>query len=224
MYDEKGQLVWETHLDIYGKVRTFAGRSLSDCPFRYQGQYEDAETGLYYNRFRYYSPEEGIYLSQDPIGMAGATFSLYSYVKDTNNIFDPLGLDWNYRLRSSEGNVYYHGRASDNETIIDVARRHSKTQGTVDGARFGEGDTLEQITKPKTPYDTVRGVEQRGIEENPLLGKQKEKVRGNKINGMSEKKQKTIAGKKRLKRADALLKGRKPSQMPTLDSLKYSDC
>jgi hypothetical protein len=27
MYDEKGQLVWETHLDIYGKVRTFAGRS-----------------------------------------------------------------------------------------------------------------------------------------------------------------------------------------------------
>jgi hypothetical protein len=26
------------------------------CPFRYQGQYEDAETGLYYNRFRYYSP------------------------------------------------------------------------------------------------------------------------------------------------------------------------
>jgi hypothetical protein len=30
MYDEKGQLVWESHLDIYGKVRTFAGRSLSD--------------------------------------------------------------------------------------------------------------------------------------------------------------------------------------------------
>jgi uncharacterized protein RhaS with RHS repeats len=48
MYDEKGQAVWDTHLDIYGKVRTFAGCSLSDCPFRYQGQYEDAETGLYY--------------------------------------------------------------------------------------------------------------------------------------------------------------------------------
>jgi hemolysin-activating ACP:hemolysin acyltransferase len=32
------------------------GHSLSDCPW-YQGQYEDAETGLYYNRFRYYSPE-----------------------------------------------------------------------------------------------------------------------------------------------------------------------
>ncbi|MDR2809405.1 MAG: RHS domain-containing protein [Tannerellaceae bacterium] len=54
MYDEKGQLVWEAHLDIYGKVRTIVGRSLSDCPFRYQGQYEDSETGLYSNRFRYY--------------------------------------------------------------------------------------------------------------------------------------------------------------------------
>ncbi|MDR2650841.1 MAG: hypothetical protein LBC68_00800 [Prevotellaceae bacterium] len=50
MYDEQGQLVWEARLDIYGKVHTFAGRSLSDCPFRYQGQYEDSETGLYYNR------------------------------------------------------------------------------------------------------------------------------------------------------------------------------
>jgi uncharacterized protein RhaS with RHS repeats len=48
MYDEKGQLTWEMRLDMYGKVANFAGRSLSDCPFRYQGQYEDSETGLYY--------------------------------------------------------------------------------------------------------------------------------------------------------------------------------
>ncbi|MDR3141270.1 MAG: hypothetical protein LBU37_06060 [Tannerellaceae bacterium] len=41
MSDEKGQAVWETRLDIYGKVHTFAERSLSDCPFRYQGQYTE---------------------------------------------------------------------------------------------------------------------------------------------------------------------------------------
>ncbi|EFI16444.1 Rhs family protein [Bacteroidetes oral taxon 274 str. F0058] len=40
---------------------------MNDCPFRYQGQYEDSETELYYNRFRYYSPDEGMYISQDPI-------------------------------------------------------------------------------------------------------------------------------------------------------------
>jgi len=32
---------------------------LKDCPFRYQGQYDDVEIGLYYNRFRYYSPDIG---------------------------------------------------------------------------------------------------------------------------------------------------------------------
>jgi RHS repeat-associated protein len=78
-------------LDIYGKVHTFAGRSLSDCPFRWQGQYEDSETGLYYNRFRYYSPEEGMYLSQDPIGLAGGD-KLYAYVHDVNSWVDIWGL------------------------------------------------------------------------------------------------------------------------------------
>ena len=44
---------------------------MNDYPFRYQGQYEDSETGLYYNRFRYYDPSTGAYISQDPIGLAG---------------------------------------------------------------------------------------------------------------------------------------------------------
>jgi RHS repeat-associated protein len=103
MYDEKGQTVWETRLDIYGKVHTFAGRSLSDCPFRYQGQYEDSETGLYYNRFRYYSPEEGMYLSQDPIGLKGG-ISPYLYVHDTNGWVDVFGLLSFFRgSKGSEG-------------------------------------------------------------------------------------------------------------------------
>jgi hypothetical protein len=161
-------------------------------------------------------------LSQDPIGLEGG-YRVYSYVADLNNIYDPLGLDWNYRLRDKDGNVYYHGRASDTQTMQDVVTRHGKTIGTDDGARFGKGDSIEQITI-KTPYDTVRGIEQRGIEQNPLLGRQNKKVRGNKISGISEKKQKTKAGKKRLKQADTLLKGRKPSEMPTLKSLKHSDC
>jgi RHS repeat-associated protein len=68
MYDTNGEKTWDAVLDIYGSVRTFAGRSLSECPFRYQGQYQDEETGLYYNRFRYYDAEVGSYISQDPIG------------------------------------------------------------------------------------------------------------------------------------------------------------
>jgi RHS repeat-associated protein len=89
-YNEEGEKVWACELDIYGKVRKLAGdREL--VPFRYQGQYEDLETGLYYNRFRYYSPEEGLYISQDPIGLAGGR-RLYGYVHDTCCWVDPNGL------------------------------------------------------------------------------------------------------------------------------------
>ncbi|KGN87738.1 RHS repeat domain-containing protein [Porphyromonas gulae] len=37
MFNSDGEKTWSVELDIYGSVRNFAGRSLSDCPFRYQG-------------------------------------------------------------------------------------------------------------------------------------------------------------------------------------------
>ncbi|WP_390902203.1 RHS repeat-associated core domain-containing protein [Xanthocytophaga flava] len=40
---------------------------INSCPFRFQGQYHDRETGLYYNHFRYYSPEDGRYISSNRI-------------------------------------------------------------------------------------------------------------------------------------------------------------
>jgi RHS repeat-associated protein len=101
MYDEQGNLTWEADLDIYGKVHNFAGRSLSECPFRFQGQYEDSETGLYYNRFRYYSPEEGIYISQDPIRLEGNNPTIYAYVHDPNSWADVFGLVKNQHLANS---------------------------------------------------------------------------------------------------------------------------
>ncbi|RBL92459.1 RHS repeat-associated core domain-containing protein [Chitinophaga flava] len=89
-YDETGLKVWSAELDIYGSVRKYEGAK-DFVPFRYQGQYEDAETGLYYNRFRYYSPQEGIFVSQDPIRLNGG-MQLYAYVHDSNVWIDPLGL------------------------------------------------------------------------------------------------------------------------------------
>lgn len=89
-YDETGEKVWECELDIYGKVRKLAGDRLL-IPFRYPGQYADEETDLYYNRFRYYNPEEGMYLSQDPTRLKGGML-LYSYVSDPNVFIDVFGL------------------------------------------------------------------------------------------------------------------------------------
>ena len=88
-YDKQGNKVWEQELDIYGRQRK---RPSAFIPFKYQGQYEDAETGLYYNRFRYYDPNAGSYISQDPIGLAGGNPTLYGYVNDINTYLDVLGL------------------------------------------------------------------------------------------------------------------------------------
>ncbi|WP_422091459.1 RHS repeat-associated core domain-containing protein [Tenacibaculum ovolyticum] len=88
-FDEKGNKVWERELDIYGNVRKGDNHFI---PFLYQGQYYDEETGLAYNRFRYYNPETGGYISQDPIGLLGNNPNLYAYSEDINKITDPFGL------------------------------------------------------------------------------------------------------------------------------------
>ncbi|WP_068984825.1 RHS repeat domain-containing protein [Lysinibacillus xylanilyticus] len=86
-FDEEGNKVWSAELDIYGRMVEFTGGQ-DFIPFRYQGQYEDREIGLYYNRFRYYSPSEGMYLQQDPIGLAGGNPTLYGYIYDPLTEFD----------------------------------------------------------------------------------------------------------------------------------------
>lgn len=53
-YDEAGNRVWQRALDIYGRVRQQEGET-NFVPFLFQGQYYDHETGLAYNRFRYYA-------------------------------------------------------------------------------------------------------------------------------------------------------------------------
>ncbi|MDB0613889.1 RHS domain-containing protein [Tenacibaculum maritimum] len=104
-YDARGNIIWECELDIYGKVRNLHGEK-TFIPFRYQGQYEDIETGLYYNRFRYYSPDTGTYISKDPIGLLGNNPNLYAYVHDVNSFIDPLGLKELYALLAKKDSWY----------------------------------------------------------------------------------------------------------------------
>lgn len=91
VFDDTGQVVWQTDYDIYGGLRNLEGEK-GFISFRQLGQYEDAETGLYYNRFRFYDPNTGNYLSQDPIGLAGNNPTLYAYVPDPNTWVDIFGL------------------------------------------------------------------------------------------------------------------------------------
>jgi len=98
-YDSRGKLVWEMLLDVYGNAKEYAGGKCL-VPFRYQGQYEDEETCLYYNRFRYYDPMQGNYISQDPIRLTGNNPTLYGYVLNVNTELDTIGLSVNVKFFS----------------------------------------------------------------------------------------------------------------------------
>jgi RHS repeat-associated protein len=130
MYREDGEAVWTCELNSYGRVRNFQGESKTMCPFRYQGQYEDAETGLYYNRFRYYSPEEGVYLSQDLIGLAGNNPTLYGYVKDVNSWVDQLGLEL---ITANPNDINYSQRTVSEVRVFDADKYKPIRVMEVDG-------------------------------------------------------------------------------------------
>ncbi|WP_282957617.1 RHS repeat domain-containing protein [Lysinibacillus mangiferihumi] len=120
-YDEQGHKVWSAELDVYGRVKEFTGDK-DFIPFRYQGQYEDVEIGLYYNRFRYYDPELGNYTQVDPIGLAGGNPTLYGYVNDPNIQLDPLGL-------FTSGQVMNFGNKDLGDWGEKIASKHLKRNG-----------------------------------------------------------------------------------------------
>jgi RHS repeat-associated protein len=95
--DEGRKVVWQGEFDAFGNVRKVESQEAAndrrfEMPLRMAGQYEDAETGLFYNVHRYYDPQRGHYLTPDPIGMGGGADS-YAYV-DSNPLagVDPHGL------------------------------------------------------------------------------------------------------------------------------------
>ncbi|WP_338815848.1 RHS repeat-associated core domain-containing protein (plasmid) [Bernardetia sp. Wsw4-3y2] len=93
---------------MYGKIKRLEGDA-HFVPFRYQGQYHDTEIDLYYNRFRYYSPETGTYISQDPIGLIGENPNFYGYVYDSNSFVDIFGLTVNNLVRYKPNKVTPRG-------------------------------------------------------------------------------------------------------------------
>ena len=90
--DSNGQLLNHIVYDSYGQVTNETNAGF-DFRFGYTGRERDRETGLQYNRARYYDPSIGAFIGQDPIGFGGGDANLYRYVG--NSPFN--GIDRSHR-------------------------------------------------------------------------------------------------------------------------------
>ena len=163
-----GRIRWSARYRAYGHVLRLDVDHV-DNPLRFQGQYYDEETGLHYNRHRYYNPQTGRYLTPDPIGLAGGVNG-YLYGVNPTGWVDPLGLEaccpevFTYRgmpvnkgikqhMEKFDGFSQKHGvkgahSRSEFMRVVDEKRLRviSETPGDVKGITqvFYEGDALDR--------------------------------------------------------------------------------
>ena len=91
MTDIHGNLLWYGEYTAWGRLKK-DGRVYKNAhqPFRLQNQYYDEETGLHYNLMRYYEPEAGRFVNQDPIGLWGGS-NLYRFAPNAQGWTEPSG-------------------------------------------------------------------------------------------------------------------------------------
>lgn len=118
--NEAGKIVWKAKYQTYGNVALKDIEEIENN-LRFQGQYFDTETGLHYNRFRYYNPSSGQFINQDPIGLMGG-LNNYQYVPNPISWIDPFGLQHDDQGANVENSVivkpakwdYFFGRVKSN--------------------------------------------------------------------------------------------------------------
>jgi RHS repeat-associated protein len=127
--DDEGQVVWQATIAPFGSAQVDRGGSI-DFALRFPGHYEDQETGLFYNRFRYYDPSLGRYLQSDPLGIAGG-INVYAYPANPLTNVDLQGL---------------HGKS------------HSKGQGKRKGSAKAESTNMRHAGDAKPDPKKLSGM------------------------------------------------------------------
>ena len=174
---ETGRLAWSSRGNTWGRMDYWALPAANDgelqpqCALRFPGQYEDEESGLHYNRYRYYDPETGQYLCADPIGLRGG-FNLYQYASNPLSWIDPLGLSGN---PATATHITYLGiDAVTGKPYVGYASMQGH-QTPQDVLNYRYGGNFERFggQAPRILYDgygqagkdTARGLEQRYFEQ-----------------------------------------------------------
>jgi RHS repeat-associated protein len=151
--DTHGREIWRARNDDWGAVQDEHGDT--DQPIRFQGQWEDVETGFYYNRYRYYDSAQGRYTTQDPIGLVGG-WNLTKYTNNPIEWVDPLGLQARVCTRPLHG---WGGFRTSGATGLDLGVFHEHIFYE-DGTNIGYGrkgmfeeDSRDGYVCKNTEYD-----------------------------------------------------------------------
>jgi RHS repeat-associated protein len=157
-----GRIAWRGNNWAWGE-RIGSGEAADvSCPWIFPGQYEDAESGLYFNCFRYYDPVQGRYLSPDPFEILGG-LNEYSYCRNPANWIDPLGLckkEYVYVLKDKDGKIVYIG-ITNNPKVR--ARQHGFGKKNKDGSWAVEP---KEFTKMEVITDKLTHNQARNLEAN----------------------------------------------------------
>lgn len=87
-----GRILAQLDGKAFGRVE-YADGAATATDLRFWGHVEDAETGLFYNRYRHYDPDTGRYLSPEPLGLMGGLSPFGYAANDPVGMVDPDGLE-----------------------------------------------------------------------------------------------------------------------------------
>ncbi len=163
------QGLWGTHREekIPIPLRRWLGDAANEevyCELRYQGQVYDAETGLYYNRHRYFDPSLGQYISADPIGLHGG-IRPQGYVHNPLEWVDPLGLvgcPGNSHLDNPKKKV----NSAEVGDIVRTPSSHPEDFTKIRGGDYKNQNTGEIWSKSNTTHSDKLGEWKVGIGKN----------------------------------------------------------
>jgi len=131
-----------------------AGRTVSDQPFLFHGQYYDFEAGLVYMRARHYEPFSGRFLQPDPMGYEDSVNPYAAFVNNPQSMRDPSGeVAVNAVLAiigagvGAAGNVYLETQNNPGATTRDYLAKglSGAFAGAMAGATFGASTLTEAV-------------------------------------------------------------------------------
>ncbi|WP_129349774.1 RHS repeat-associated core domain-containing protein [Sorangium cellulosum] len=170
LVDARGEVACELRREAWGRTEAAPGARTTTA-IRFPGQYEDAETGLCYNRFRYYDPEAGRFISVDPLGI-NAGLDPWIYALNPVSWSDPLGLISLDHDRIAHGG-YYARKAQRRAAATAKAAiylKHKKARDCTQAAEMSKGGGPAQFDPSLDADALTREALRRGtvVRCNPI--------------------------------------------------------